>query len=48
LEDREKTLLRQKDEIDRIPSHEIVIPTAAEIREVTMEVLQDLSLESKE
>jgi len=48
LEDYEKSLLRQKDEIERMPSHAIVIPSAAEIMEVTENAFQDLGLDSFE
>jgi len=48
LEDREKLLLRQKDEIERVPIHAIVIPSAAEIMEVTENAFQDLALDSFE
>ena len=48
LEDREKLLLRQKDEIEGIPSQAIVIPSAAEIMEITANAFQDLAADSFE
>ncbi|MEI8373278.1 MAG: hypothetical protein WCJ35_10655 [Planctomycetota bacterium] len=48
LEDREKLILRQKDEIESAPNHAIVVPSAAEIMEVTESAFQDLAMDSFE
>ena len=48
LEERERLLLREKGEIERSPRHAIVIPSAAEIRQITQEALRDLALDSFE
>ncbi len=48
LEEREKLFLRKVDEIERTPSHSIVIPSAAEITEVTTQAFKDLAATSFE
>ena len=48
LEEREKLSLRKKDEMERMPSHAIVIPSAAEIMEITQNAFQDLAADSFE
>jgi hypothetical protein len=48
LEERENLLLRQKDEIEHTSNQAIVIPSAAEIKEVTGKTFQSLAVDSFE
>lgn len=47
-EEREKPLLRTKDEIERLPTCEIVLPSAGEVKDFGREAFQDLATSSFE